>query len=36
MRSVHDDPAYAEVFVEMKARYEATRAHYEIAEGLPN
>jgi N-acetylglucosamine-6-sulfatase len=35
MRSVHADPAYAEVFTEMKARYTNTRAHYKIPEGLP-
>jgi len=35
MRSVHDDPAYAGVFAEMKARYHATRTHYRIPEGLP-
>ena len=35
VRSVHDDPAYAEVFAEMKARYDATRAHYEIPDDLP-
>jgi len=36
MRSVHDDPEYAEVFAEMKDRYHATRAHYRIPDGMPN
>lgn len=35
MRSVHDDPAYAEVFAEMKARYEESRIRYNIPDGLP-
>ncbi|MFU8892815.1 MAG: sulfatase [Luteolibacter sp.] len=35
MHSVHADPAYTEVFAEMKARYTATRTHYRIPEGLP-
>lgn len=35
MRSVHDDPAYAEVFAEMKARYQEARVYYKIPDGLP-
>ncbi len=35
MRSVHADPAYSEVFAEMKNLYAATRAHYKIPEDMP-
>ncbi len=35
LRSVHNDPAYAEIFAEMKALYHRTREHYEIPDGLP-
>ena len=36
MRSVHDDPEYADLFTEMKALYHEVRARYKIPEGLPN
>jgi arylsulfatase A-like enzyme len=35
MRSVHDDPAYAEVFATMKERYQQARSHYNIPAGVP-
>jgi N-acetylglucosamine-6-sulfatase len=35
MRSVHKDPAYAEVFADMKNRYREIRTKYEIPEGEP-
>lgn len=35
MRSVHADPAYAEAFAAMKARYHEARSHYQIPDGLP-
>ncbi len=34
-RSVHDDPAYAEVFAEMKTRYREHRARYQVPADLP-
>lgn len=36
MRSVHNDPRYAEVFDRMKATYQNTRDHYGIPAGVPN
>jgi len=35
MRSVHDDPAYADVFEDMVRLYKEKRDHYEVPEGLP-
>jgi arylsulfatase A-like enzyme len=35
MRSIHDDPAYAEIFTNMKARYQEMRTKYEIPKGQP-
>jgi N-acetylglucosamine-6-sulfatase len=34
-RSVHADPAYAEVFAQMKARYQELRGRYKVPAGLP-
>lgn len=35
LRSVHADPAYAEVFAEMKTRYQELRGRYNVPAGLP-
>ena len=34
-RSVHADPAYADVFAAMKTRYGELRRHYQVPDGLP-
>lgn len=35
MRSVHDDPGYAEIFTTMKERYQNLRTEYKVPEGMP-
>jgi hypothetical protein len=35
MKSVHEDPEYAEIFVTMKNRYQELRTEFNVPEGMP-
>jgi hypothetical protein len=35
MKSVHEDPEYAEIFATMKNRYQELRTEFNVPEGMP-